>query len=311
MRINSRLSLAVALLVILVWGTNFAILKFLLAQISPGALLFARFLVAALCALVLLVALYGLRWPRLDVSEWWQIARLTLLGQVVHVGLIIHGISLSTAFASALISACGPIFTLLTVRLLEPYRFERTQLIGVVVALMGVLLFLSNRMMGQLTHSQGDILLLIATVLFSIYSVIAKPVLARQGPALVSSYGALLALVPMMAVYAGSAIATPWSTLSVLTWALLTWSLVVSAFAGWLVWSWVNNIRGVARSAPLLYLLPLVAGLTAWLWLGETFTLVQIVGAALALAGVAAAQYGRFNISLDLVVPPKKQEIEK
>jgi drug/metabolite transporter (DMT)-like permease len=293
MQSRSSAALAIALLVVLIWGVNFSMLKSIMGQISPGAVLFARFLASPVCALILLLSLFGRRWPRLSRSDWWQLIGLALLGQMLHVGLMMHGVSLSTAFASALISACGPLFTLFTVRLLEPYRFGRMQLLGVAMALIGVLVFLSDRLAGPLSHSWGDLVLLIATALFSVYSVIARPMIARHGAVVVSAYGMLLASPPMLAIYWAAGSAAPWSTLSATTWTMLVWSLVVSAFAGWLVWSWINKVRGVARSAPLLYLLPPVAGVTAWLWLGEALTTAQLAGAALALAGVAAAQFGR------------------
>jgi drug/metabolite transporter (DMT)-like permease len=66
----------------------------------------------------------------------------------------------------------------------------------------------------------------------------------------------------------------------------------VCSFCGWLVWTWVNSVRGVARSAPFMYLMPPVAGVMAWLTLGETFTWLKIAGAAITMAGVAWAQFG-------------------
>jgi drug/metabolite transporter (DMT)-like permease len=65
----------------------------------------------------------------------------------------------------------------------------------------------------------------------------------------------------------------------------------VSAFLGWLVWGWVNEQRGVGRTAPLQYLMPLVAGVVAWWATGEQFTAVKIGGALVTLAGVALAQF--------------------
>ena len=44
-------------------------------------------------------------------------------------------------------------------------------------------------------------------------------------------------------------------------------------------------------SAPLIYPMPPVAGLVAWALTGERFTGVKLAGAALALAGVAVAQF--------------------
>jgi len=65
----------------------------------------------------------------------------------------------------------------------------------------------------------------------------------------------------------------------------------VSAFLGWLVWDWVNTRRGVGRTAPLQYLMPLVAGAVAWLATGERYTAAKIIGAAVTLGGVALAQF--------------------
>jgi drug/metabolite transporter (DMT)-like permease len=75
-------------------------------------------------------------------------------------------------------------------------------------------------------------------------------------------------------------------------WAAIFWALVVCSFVGWLLWTWVNSVRGVARSAPFMYLMPPVAGVMAWLTLGETFTWLKIAGAAITMAGVAYAQFG-------------------
>jgi drug/metabolite transporter (DMT)-like permease len=71
------------------------------------------------------------------------------------------------------------------------------------------------------------------------------------------------------------------------------WAVPVSAFIGWIVWGWVDAVRGVARAAPLNCLMPPVAGLVAWLAMGESCTWIKLAGAAVTLAGVALAQFGR------------------
>jgi drug/metabolite transporter (DMT)-like permease len=53
----------------------------------------------------------------------------------------------------------------------------------------------------------------------------------------------------------------------------------------------VNAVRGLARSAPLQYLMPPIAGVVAWWMLGEKFTALKLGGAALTMAGVAWAQF--------------------
>ena len=87
------------------------------------------------------------------------------------------------------------------------------------------------------------------------------------------------------------ALRVDWTELTPMLWTLLRWSTIVSAFVGWLVWGWVNAVRGVGRTAPLMYLMPPVAGLVAWAVTGESYTGIKLAGAALALAGVALAQF--------------------
>ena len=53
----------------------------------------------------------------------------------------------------------------------------------------------------------------------------------------------------------------------------------------------MNTARGVARTAPLMYLMPPVAGVISWIESGETFEPTKLVGAAVAIAGVAFAQF--------------------
>ena len=66
--------------------------------------------------------------------------------------------------------------------------------------------------------------------------------------------------------------------------------MIVSAFLGWLVWGWINAVRGVGPTAPLMYLMPPVAGLVAWALTGERYTGTKLLGAAITLGGVALAQ---------------------
>jgi drug/metabolite transporter (DMT)-like permease len=97
--------------------------------------------------------------------------------------------------------------------------------------------------------------------------------------------------VPVLLFTLPAGVLLQWHAISAGVWVALVWSITISAFAGWLVWGWVNSVRGVARSAPLMYLMPPVAGLVAWWFTGEHFTAVKLAGAAVTLGGVAIAQF--------------------
>jgi drug/metabolite transporter (DMT)-like permease len=289
---RERKALWVAVLLILVWGSNFSVQKMVFTAMSPGGFLMVRYLVMPVAAALLLCWRFGLHWPRVPRSDLLALLKLGIAGHLLHVGLVTYGIHWSTAFSSSLILGCGPLFTLLILRANGVETLTRGQVAGVAVALCGVLLFLSDKLLGgQWSASAGDGVLLVAASFFSYYTVAAKPLIERHGGVVVMTYAVLLGSAPVVLISLPAGLRVPWAQLSPAVWVGMLYAVLISAFLGWLVWGWVNAVRGVARSAPLMYLMPPVAGLVAWAVTGESYTGIKLAGAALALAGVALAQF--------------------
>jgi len=289
---HDQLALFVALGLIVIWGGNFTLQKYLFDRITPGGFLWARYLIMPVCALLLMRWRLGCWLPPLPRKDWMHMAWLGFIGHSLHVGLVTYGIHWSTAFSSSVILACGPIFTLLILRVQGMERLTGAQLAGVTLAFGGVLLFLSDKLLGgNWRAGGGDLILLVAASLFSYYTVAVKPVMQRHSPVLTMGYATLLGGLPVMLLSVPAGIDANWSLLSFWGWVGLFWSVLVSAFLGWLAWGWINTVRGVARSAPLMYLMPPMAGLFAWALSGEHYTWIKVAGAGLTLLGVAMAQY--------------------
>ena len=288
----ARRALWAALVMVTLWGANFSVQKMVFTALSPGGFLFARYLIMPLAATVLLCSRHGVTWPRVPRADLLALLRLGLAGHLLHVGLVTYGIHWSTAFSSSLILACGPVFTLLILHWHGLEALTRGQIAGVAVACLGVLVFLSDKLQGgHWQASGGDLTLIVAAFFFSYYTVAAKPLIERHGGVTVMTYATLLGSGPVVLLSLPAGLHVAWGDVSGLVWAGLLYAVLISAFLGWLVWGWVNAVRGVARSAPLMYLMPPVAGLVAWLATGERFTGVKLAGAALTLAGVAVAQF--------------------
>ena len=289
---RSRQALWAALGLIVLWGANFSVQKAVFEALSPGGFLFVRYLMMPLAAALLLCLRHGARWPRLARADAFALLRLGLVGHLLHVGMVTYGIHWSTAFSSSLILACGPVFTLLILHWHGHEALTRGSVAGVAVACVGVVVFLSDKLFGgHWQASAGDLVLLVAASFFSYYTVAAKPFIERLGGVTVMTYAVLFGSLPVVALSLPAGLAVSWSDVSVAVWAGTFYSVIISAFLGWLVWGWINAVRGVARTAPLLYLMPPVAGLVAWATTGEHYTAVKLGGAVLALGGVALAQY--------------------
>ena len=277
------------------WGMNFVFVKYVLDNLGLGAFMFLRFLVLPLLGLVLLLLIFKNRvrhtWPRrADLPRFLLCA---LVGHVIHISAVMYGMNLSTAFSSSLVLTCQPLFTLAILAWLGAERLRGQQIAGTLVAFAGISLFLADKFAAGFSRAGlGDLTLLVAGASFSAYTVLSRPLADRYGPLIVLSYTLLFSMPLMLALTYPFFADLKAASYGPAVWAAIFWALVVCSFCGWLVWTWVNSVRGIARSAPFMYLMPPVAGVMAWLTLGETFTWAKIVGAGVTMAGVAWAQFG-------------------
>ncbi|MGA8006472.1 MAG: DMT family transporter, partial [Burkholderiales bacterium] len=186
-----RWSLIAALATMVVWGVNFTIIKYVLEQMGVGPFLFIRYLMMPLLGLALLAVVYRrhLRksWPRRE--DLPRFVACGLIGHTAHVGLVTWGISLSTPFSSALVLTSGPLFTLLILAFAGVEKLRPRQVAGTTIAFAGIVVFLSDKFVrGVALAGAGDLVLLFAASLFSLYTVIARPITARYGPLPVLAY---------------------------------------------------------------------------------------------------------------------------
>ena len=274
---------------------NFAFVKYLLDTIGVGPFLFIRFLTMPVLAFALLAIVFRRHirrtWPKRE--DLPRFVACGLIGHALHVGLVFWGISLSTAFSSALVLTSGPLFTLAILVIVGAERLRASQVAGTLVAMAGIAVFLSDKFARGVAHAGfGDLVLLIAAACFSLYTVLVRPLVERYGPLIVLAYTLLFGAPIMVLASLPGFLAADLGRLTPMVWLGLFWAIVLSSVGGWMVWAWVNHVRGIARSAPLMYLPPPIAGVVAWLTLGEHFTVMKVAGAAIAMAGVAWAQFG-------------------
>ena len=290
---STVLPLLAGLAVILVWGLNFPLQKAILGQVSPVANVAVRYLIVPVCAVLLLLWRYGRHWPRLTRADGWQLARLALVGQALHLLCAAIGMATSTAFSASVLLACGPVFTLLILRASGLEALSARQWLGVAVAALGALAFTGDKLLAwQWQASGGDAMLLVAAALFSAYTVASKPLIERHGGVLVLGYGTLACTLPVLLLTSPVLWALDWTAVPHWVWWGQLWQVAGGGFLGWLAWGWANEHRGVARTAPLIYLMPVVAGLSAWAFTAESFTWAKVLAAGVILVGVAVAQFG-------------------
>jgi drug/metabolite transporter (DMT)-like permease len=293
--VRKQLPALVALITAIVWGVNFPFLKIALAELSPLAFTFWRYL------LMLALAWAVLAWQHrrsgmpvtVEPADYPRLALAGVLGFSLYMVFSIVGVSETTAFSNALMIALAPLFSAL---LLVAWRMERirgVQVIGMVLSLVGVVIFLADKARaGVGIATIGDLLSLLAALFYAAYTVSLKPLLGRYPATVVTAYTLSIGAVPVLWLSAPALLVQDWGRVDLAGWSVLLWASIFPVYAAWTAWSWATARAGVARTNVFLYLVPIVSGVVAFFLLGEPFGPLKLAGAALALSGLILARRG-------------------
>jgi drug/metabolite transporter (DMT)-like permease len=283
----------VALLVVSVWGMSFAIQKVALEQFTAPAFMCLRYL-------GMLVLSWGVllchRWRTGDAigirrSDLPGLALAGALGYTLYIPLSTFGLSYTTAFSNALLIAVAPLFAIALLRALRLEPIGPGQYAGMLVALIGVTVFLLPALRLKTGHSAlGDLLSLAGAVFFAGYSVASKPLLSRYRLPVMMAYTLTIGTVPVVLPLLPSLAGHRWDLITAEGWTAFAWTVVVPVYVAWTLWNWTIGRVGVARASVFMYLVPVAGGITSWILFGEGFGTLKITGAALVLAGLAVAR---------------------
>jgi drug/metabolite transporter (DMT)-like permease len=276
---------------VVIWGVNFAAVKYALASFSPLALNSVRFVVAA--AVVIAAALLsGRRW-RFERRHLPALIALGVLGNTGYQLLFIYGAAATTADNTGLILATVPAWVALFGTAFGVERVRPLGWVGVALSLSGIAVIVaaSDRAAdfhfgGATLH--GDLLVLACTLCWSLYTLASRPLTRRYGALTVTSFCVAVGAVPL--ILAGLPDLLARAAVPTGAWAAATASGALAIGAAYFCWNHGISQLGSARTSLYSNLTPPVALVTAWLALGETLTAGQAAGAALAIAGVVLAR---------------------
>ena len=278
--------LAVALLV-LIWGSNFAVVKAALSEFSPLAFNALRFVIASALMLVFL-RLAGMR-VRIERRDVPVMIGLGILGNTAYQVLFILGIDWTLAGNAALMLAAVPIFVALMSVVLGHEKIHLMAWIGIFLSVAGIgfVVLGGDRDVSFGGETvRGDLTMLAAAVLWSAYTVGSSRFVRKYGTLPTTALTMWIGAAGLVLIAMPSLRAQAWSGISGWAWAGLLYSSVLGIAVAYLLWYYGVRHLGSSRTAAYSNVIPLVALIVAWILLGEQPDLTQIVGAALILGGI-------------------------
>ena len=277
------------LLVVVMWAATFTTFKVAWRQIDPVAFTGIRFLAIMLVAFVVLRLSRGrVRPSRRDLP---LLAASGFTGYFLYQMGFVLGLDRTSAVAGAILISTHPMFALLFSWLSKRERPTRMGVIGLLVGFGGVVVFLGG-WSGLGSAQAGDLLALGAAAAFGAYGAINQGLSGRYTSAELMAYtlaigGTLIVLVSLPAMAHQD-----WGAVGAEAWLIVVFSIFGPVYLAYALWNWAIHKRGIARTVIWGFLVPVVGGVMAVLWLHETVQPEEVVGAFLVVAGLVVSRLG-------------------
>lgn len=265
----------------IIWGVNFSAVKIALADFPPLIFNALRFGLTSLFSLALSAVKRNFTFHK---EDFLRLFTLSLIGYVIYQLCFIHGVALTTASNSSLILATTPIFVALLSSVLGIEKVERKIWGGVALSFSGILLItLGGGQTPTLADQSliGDLLIFAGTLCWSMYTVLSKPLLQKYSPIQLVTLTMIIGTPPLVIISVPSLKEQSWVSISPYGWLCLIYSFLFSLAIGYVLWYRGISRIGSARTALYSNLTPVIALTIAWLFLTETMTPLQILGATL------------------------------
>ena len=277
-------------LVAVIWGINFPLVKIALREMEPLVVNAIRYPLAAL-TVTLLLRMQGRRlMPRR--RHWPRVLFLALVGHVIYQVLFIYALDWTLTGNAALILATAPVWVVFLSTAMGKERYSAPVLHGALITLAGMVLLVANGSANLGASLRGDLLMIVATVFWSLYTVLARRAIKRHG-ALETTGWSLWAATPFVfGAGVPGMLRGGLTGVSVSSWMAVAYAGVLTVAVGYFVWYRAVGVLGQSRTTVYANLVPVIALLAAWAWLGETPTAVQLVGTVVILAGLVVARRG-------------------
>jgi drug/metabolite transporter (DMT)-like permease len=281
-------------LLVVLWGSAFAVAAVVLRQYTPGQLVVGRLWIGALL-LSLMVLAAGRSWPR-RAGVWAWFATMAVIGNALPFYLISWGQQVVPSGLTGILMAIMPLAVLpLAHVFVSGERMTPMRVAGFLLGFAGILLLLGPEALRQVAGRGAALLpqlaILAGAVCYAVNLIVARR--APRGDPMTTAAGVLLISAPLASVgWLLTGAPMPVEPRFGPTAGLVALGLLSTGLAT------VIYFRVVSRAGPAFlslinYLIPVYAVVVGALFLGEELSLTAIVALGVILLGVVVSQRGR------------------
>ena len=272
-------------MVVVLWGINVVMVKYLTTFFPPPALVPIRMALATVLLFAIVGRQYGM--PRLPRPIWGHIATVAAFSIIIHQLMLTYGVTMTSGTHAVLILGLNPLMTTLLASFLVKERFSLSKAVGIVLGFCGVMLVVYGRHQGTATMA-GDLMMLLSMISAAFGSIFIKKCTMQVSPLVVTAYSHLLASTILLII---GFFANPvWSYAG----AFAPWPLFILLFSSFICTAmgafwWNTGIQRVGASTSSLFQngIPIVGVFASALFLAEELQWNDFAALVLVLAGVS------------------------
>jgi drug/metabolite transporter (DMT)-like permease len=199
-------------------------------------------------------------------------------------------IKLTSIANSTLLANIAPIFITLGGFLLFGERFTRTFLVGMILAMLGVVLLLGDSFAFQTDHLIGDAYGLVAAMFYAAYLMAVSRLRADFSTATVMAWSGIVTCIAMIPItmISGESFIAP----TLFGWAILAGLALISHAGGQSLIAYALAHLPAAFGSVGLLLQPALAAIIAWFLFDESLSFLQLSGGLVVIVGIYFARRG-------------------
>lgn len=292
----------------LIWGTNYSIIKRAFVEIDAQAFNAMRMVIASLVFLGIsgmarvrarrtrqtsgAASIFSTPEP-ITRRDWLMLAGLGVIGHAAYQYFFIGGLSRTSVANSSLMLAATPVVIALISAAFGSERISRLHWLGALLSMGGIYLVVGHGAPSGDSSLAGDVMIFTAVWCWAIYTLGTRHLMTRHSPVGVTGFSMSIGTIIYVPLAWRNIAATDWSALGEGTWMALIYSALFALCVAYTIWYTAVREIGSARTSVYSNLVPIVAMLTAVVFLGEAMTAARLAGAAAVLLGVALTRVGK------------------
>ena len=264
-----------AILVTAIWGVNMVAMKAIVTDMDPLLFTSARFL---------LLALVLLPFVKITIAQLRPLLPIALVMGLGHFYLLAVGLSIVPGVVASVCFLLSAPFSALLSYLFLNERITLVQTLAIIIATLGAML--PTLLTGESDLQWGMFIVILSTFMWAIGNIQIRklkelPVLAIQF--WIAIITAPLCFVAYLLQADNMAILPQFTTNTILT---IMYVVLCSSILAYSFWYGLVHRHGMGRLAGFILLQPIYTLIFGYLILGETLTLLQLVGSLVTLTGV-------------------------